>query len=469
MAWAGRRVARWILAMAPHAQRIWVAAGPGGNGGDGLYAAAHLARQGRKVAVTLHPDSHGLSPGTQVALQYALGSGCMLVDGPDEVSADLVIDALLGLGANRPLSLAMAAAVQAIAGQARPCLSIDIPTGLDADTGQALGGGLVRAQATLSLLTLKPGLLMGEGRDAAGQIWLDTLGVQHDVGDAAPVALTTFGPPRAATLERRPHASHKGRFGDVVLVGGATGMYGALRLAADAALAAGAGRVIVVPLDSAAPLWDWTRPECLWMRPQTLADTYPLERATVVCGCGGGEDVVDFLPTLLGRARHLVLDADALNAAAQHAAIRLSLQTRGEHGRHTVLTPHPLEAARLLNRSVQDVQANRLGAAHQLASEHHSTVVLKGSGTVITTSGFLPEINVTGNGALATGGTGDVLAGWLAGRWASGSARGSDEAALAHQSACNAVFIHGLAADHHGAHHAVRALDLIEQMRALVA
>ena len=485
MAWAGQRVARWILSMAPHAQRIWVAAGPGGNGGDGLFAAAHLAQCGRRVDISLHGMTLETALGmTDTAygqgLAQALARGCVVRDAaPTSPAPNLVIDALLGLGANRALNPPLAQAVRAIQQLGRPCLSIDIPTGLDGETGQALGPVMIRAQATLSLLTLKPGLLMGEGRDAAGQVWFDRLDrLPLDDGER-PLAQTICRPFGPDAGPMRPHASHKGTFGDVVIVGGAPGMSGALRLAAHAALAAGAGRVIAVPLDPSAPLSDELRPECMWMRPQALVSDYPLERATVVCGCGGGAAVQAVLPVMVARAKRLVLDADALNALAVQPSIALGLSTRADQGRSTILTPHPLEAARLLKHTVDAVQATRLEAAQRLAAQYCATVVLKGSGTVVATSGELPQVNVTGNGALATGGTGDVLAGWLGGRWAGvhsaaeppeGQRAQARQEALeplqAHRTACSAVFIHGRAADRLGSMNAVRALDLVENMRS---
>lgn len=482
MAWAGRRVARWALSQVPHAQRVWVAAGPGGNGGDGLHAARHLVELGRQVVITLHSAQRELKPETDAALRLALDAGCVLAQQPPQGWADLVVDALLGLGASRPLDSSIAAAVGAINDQSSPSLSIDLPTGLNADTGQLLGGDWIRAQATLTLLTLKPGLFMGHGRDAAGSIWFDPLDDTPLGSAVAPSAFTVSHAFWARQPLRRSHASHKGRFGDVIVLGGAPGMVGALRLAAHAALAAGAGRVIAVPLDRAAVLGDETRPECMWMRPEGLSD-YPLERATVVCGCGGAALISAWLPAILQRAGRLVLDADALNAVARQPAQQLALRERSSRGLESIITPHPLEAARLLNCAVQDIQADRLGAARRLSDHCLATAVLKGSGTVIVTPGGLPEVNITGNGALATGGTGDVLAGWLAGRWSGepqlidrtrcGSDTGSsppvgEDHLRAHRIACEAVRVHGQAADVHGAANALRAADLVERMRSLV-
>jgi hydroxyethylthiazole kinase-like uncharacterized protein yjeF len=303
---------------------------------------------------------------------------------------------------------------------------VDLPSGLDADTGAATLA--VRAGHTLSLLTLKPGLFTAQGRDACGQVWLDTLGV--DPGPAVPAAWLA-GPPAIAT---RAHASHKGSYGDVAVIGGAPGMAGAALLAASAALHAGAGRVFVGLLD--APLAvDVQHPELMLRAWESL----DLRAMHVACGCGGGDAVRAALPRVLSLSASLVLDADALNAIAGDTALQALLQARGRSGRPTVLTPHPLEAARLLGRTTQEVQAQRLAAGDELAQRFACTVLLKGSGTVVAAPGQVPAINPTGNARLATAGTGDVLAGLVAARLASGQA--AFEAAMA------GAWLHGNAAD----------------------
>jgi ADP-dependent NAD(P)H-hydrate dehydratase / NAD(P)H-hydrate epimerase len=278
---------------------------------------------------------------------------------------------------------------------------------------------------------LKPGLFTAQGKDAAGQVWWDDLGVA-----AAPSSSTALllGADRT-TLPARPHASHKGSYGDVAIVGGAPGMTGAALLAASAALHAGAGRVFVCLLDGGSMAVDPTQPE-LMFRPLATLD---LRSSTVVCGCGGGDAVRSALPQVLSQAPRLVLDADTLNAIASDAALQTLLIARAARKHATVLTPHPLEAARLLNSTAAQVQANRLQAAQQLAERFQCTVVLKGAGSIIAAPGEVPCINASGNAGLATAGTGDVLAGMLGARMASGAA--------ALGAACAAVHAHGLLAD----------------------
>ncbi len=465
---AGGAVARWVAALAPHARRLWIACGPGGNGGDGLHAAAALARQGRQVLVSLHAEADRLSADARCGLQAAMAAGARVGEAAPAQAVDVAVDALLGIGSRRQPEGRVLAGLQALQGAQTPVLAVDLPTGLAADSGHSDRDAVVRARATLALLTLKPGLFTGTGRDVAGEIWFDDLGIRPQAGDLP--AACVIGPRTWPAIAGAglTHGAHKGTHGDTVVVGGATGMRGALRLAAHAALGAGAGRCHALALDTGAPLHDDTRPEVLWSPLGALGDLAWWRDATVVFGCGGGRSVEAVLATLLGQAQRLVLDADALNAVASAPAARAMLRSRAERGFATVLTPHPLEAARLLGCSAAEVQADRLRAARHLAEEFSATVVLKGSGTAVCTPGLPAALNPTGGPALAVGGTGDVLAGWLGGRWARRRAEPVPPATLAHRVACEVVWLHGAAAQGPTAPGSVRALDLIDAMRALL-
>jgi len=463
---AGRSVARLAVALAPHARRAWIAAGPGGNGGDGLHAAADLAARGLSVCVTLCADAARLPTDAQVGLRRAQDAGVGISTELWAGPFDLGVDALLGIGAHRAPEGPIAAAIAALNAVQSPRLAVDIPSGLAADTGALLGTAAVQATATLSLLTLKPGLFTAAGRDHAGAIWFDDLGAPATAADA-PSARLTSPADHAAAAGHRLHAQHKGSFGDVIIVGGGTGMVGAARLAAHAALAAGAGRTLVSLLDNRTPTGDATRPEWLWCSTAWLPGHADLEHATVVCGCGGGDAVRASLPALLTRAARLVLDADALNALAVDEGLETLLRARVARGHATVLTPHPLEAARLLGSTTAEVQRDRLHAAANLARRTGAVVVLKGSGTVITAPQRVPAINSTGNASLASGGTGDVLAGWIGGLWAQAAgAPHKDPTDTAFCCAAASAWRHGAAAEAHGIE-AIRALDLVESMRAL--
>ncbi len=458
MARAGDAVARLAIAVAPHARRTVVFAGPGHNGGDGLEAAARLRAAGREVRVELVGDLSRLPADAAKALGRARDAGVGLA--PFEAArgvdgADLAIDALLGIGASRAPSGDFAAAIASIA-RARAAgatvIAVDVPSGLDADRGQPLGEACVVADHTLTLLTLKPGLFTAHGRDLAGVAWHDTLGVDL-AAQACDAWLIGAG---SIVLETRRNATSKGSFGDVAVVGGAPGMAGAVWLAGRAASAAGAGRVFVDMLgpDTGGGV-DPVHPELMHRPGWWKSDRRTLARSTVVCGCGGGDAVREALPVLLGAVPRLVLDADALNAIASDAGLVKQLAARAGRGQETVLTPHPLEAARLLDSDTAAIQADRLDAAVRLASRYAAVVVLKGSGTVVAAPDAVPEVHATGNASLATAGTGDVLAGWLGGRWRDGVA--------AVDAVRQAVAEHGAAAEP-SAPGALRASDLIERL-----
>ena len=441
---AGAAVAKLALALAPHAERVWIAAGPGNNGGDGFEAALHLQRAGKHVQVSVFGDATRRPADASAALARAQAAGVAIEVGlPAEIQADLAIDALLGLGLTRAAQGELAAAIQQLNGLTVPRLAVDLPSGLDGDHGVALGGIAATASHTLALLTLKPGLFTAQGRDHAGVVWFDDLGVAVTAAMHPPRAWLGGG---AAALQLRPprrHRQHKGSFGDVIVVGGAAGMAGAVLLAGRAALAAGAGRVYVCAFDPDARSFDPLWPE-LMLRPGLWHDARAVQNASVVCGCGGGDAVREALPPLLARAPRLVLDADALNAIAADSALQTLLAARAVRGQPTVLTPHPLEAARLAGiDGAAAVQANRLGVAEQLAARFGCVVVLKGSGSVIAAPQQLSVINPSGNARLASAGTGDVLSGWLGGLWSAAQALAPSASSVARA----ATWLHGAAAE----------------------
>ena len=429
---AGLAVARLAMAVAPHARTIWIACGPGNNGGDGFEAAAQLQHRGLMPIVTFAGDENRLPADAKASLQRARDAGVVFAPKPP-AAYELAIDALLGIGASRPPEGVVAEWLQEMHASGQPVLSIDVPSGLNADTGVLPDGIAVHADTPrfcLTFLTLKPGLFTAQGRDAAGTVWFEDLGCGDTAG--SPNARLAGEP----GVRPRLHASHKGSYGDVAVIGGAPGMAGAALLAGSAALHAGAGRVFVGLLDPSAAPVDTAQPE-LMLRDANALD---LSGMTAVCGCGGGTGVRTVLPRVLATAAALVLDADALNAIAADSALQTLLASRARRGRPTVITPHPLEAARLLGCTAGEVQADRLAAARQLASRFRVVAVLKGSGTVIADdSGAPPMLNPTGNARLATPGTGDVLAGMI------GAALAAQQPAL--EAAHEAVWRHGHIAD----------------------
>lgn len=470
---AGLSVARLALALAPHARSVWIACGPGNNGGDGFEAALHLHQWGKKVIVTwtgLPPGRAELPPDAHASRQRALAAGVPMATEPPQ-DFDLCIDALLGIGAtldpNRAGTALMQQWLALMQASQAALLAVDVPTGLNAETGFATSQSATKSIAssdhptrttgiyTLSLLTLKAGLFTASGRDCAGQVWFDDLGTGPMANaPATEPCAWLLGADRAGTARRKnaAHASHKGSFGDVAIVGGqstaasATHMTGAALLAARAALHAGAGRVFVALLGSDGPSVDLLQPELMFRTPEAL----DFKNQVVVCGCGGGEAVKAVIAKVLSMATRVVLDADALNAIAMDPQLQVQLQARHGRGYRTVLTPHPLEAARLGASTAAAVQGDRLTAARQLAERFQCVVVLKGSGTVIAAPGQAPRINSSGNALLATAGTGDVLAGMVGACLASGL---SD-----FEAACSAVFAHGHRADQWAAEQPRQAL-----------
>ena len=464
---AGLAIARLTTAIAPHAQRIWIACGPGNNGGDGFEAAAQLRAMlpHARIMVSEVRAAAELPSDAQISRNKALQAGVQWLDDapPDLEPQDLCVDALLGIGLSSRTSGKTSAADQRLLQlltQVQHCtcnvLCVDVASGLDADTGQYLRefapGHIATDQRrhTLALLTLQPGLFTGQGRDACGQIWWDDLGCgiasAPDVPSSpAPTAAAQptahLSSPGLASSRARPHASHKGSFGDVAVLGGeglgmrGLSMTGAAWLAALAALHAGAGRVMLALLDEQSPQGIAPWPEIMLRRPAAQ----DWSQATAVCGCGGGEAVQAWLPHILAQAPQLVLDADALNAVAASPALAQQLSQRAARQQTTVLTPHPLEAARLLQTSTAQIQANRLQSCLQLASKFQCTVLLKGSGTVVANPQQQVWINASGNARLATGGTGDVLAGLIAALWA--------QSQSADMAATQAAFRHGHIAD----------------------
>ncbi|QNM97596.1 bifunctional ADP-dependent NAD(P)H-hydrate dehydratase/NAD(P)H-hydrate epimerase [Chitinimonas koreensis] len=438
---AGQAAADFAAARIDPAAPVTVLAGPGNNGGDALVAATALRRYGHPVELVMPAGPDGLpADAAQAYRNWRAAGGVERATLPDAPAA-LLVDGLFGLGLNRPLPDHWQALIHAANAQGAPILALDVPSGIAADRGTALGEP-IRADWTLNFIGTARGLVTGAAVDACGEIHLATLDLPDalrppgEVGDTAELM-------RAMRLER-PRDSHKGRFGSVAVLGGAAGMAGAALLAGRAALHAGAGKVYAGLLDPAAPRVDFGRPE-LMLR---TADAALLDAADVlVVGPGLGREAAarDLLVATLAQDKPLLLDADALNLLALEPALFGALQ-----GRHaaTVLTPHPTEAARLLCCNTATVQADRYGAAARLAETTGATVVLKGAGTLLAEAGGdgtdrpptgRSAVNRSGGAALANAGQGDVLGGIVGALLA----QGLD----GWQAAAAAVRVHGLASD----------------------
>jgi hydroxyethylthiazole kinase-like uncharacterized protein yjeF len=393
------------------------------------------------AALVLHlAGDSAPSPETAQALQRARASGVRFIEQlPSKVAVGLVVDGLFGIGLARQLQGRHAEVALRLDTFGCPVLALDVPSGLDADTGAVIGTNddrvAVAASHTITFIGDKPGLYTADGRDHAGSVRVDDLGIEA----------RHFGPPTARLngpglfmsdleMAHRPQNTHKGSFGDVVVVGGAHGMAGAPVLAARGALLSGAGRVFVAALD-AGMAYDGVHPELMFRD----AGSFDFNGRTVVAGPGMGEapTASRLLAKVIDGSSPLVIDADALNRLSGDADLQGRLAQRKAP---TVLTPHPLEAARLLGVTSAVVQADRIEAARELAGRFDATVVLKGSGTVIAeneANGV--AINTTGNPGLATAGTGDVLSGVCGALLAQGWS--------AYTAALCAVWMHGAAAD----------------------
>ncbi len=442
---AGANAALDLLPSTIDRAKVLVLAGPGNNGGDALETAAHLGHAGAQVTILHFPPAGTAAPERIDALQRARGSPASFaaINSAADARAvatgaewNLVVDGLFGIGLTRPIAGDFAELVTAINDLACPIIALDVPSGLDSDTGAIVGGestGIaVRATHTVTFIGDKPGLHTAEGRDHAGFVIVNSLEIDHELFPAAGAKLNDVAL-FSHCARRRRHSSHKGSHGSVAVVGGARGMAGAPLLAARTALNSGAGRVYACFVGEP-PAFDADQPELMCRS----AQQYDFNSAVLVIGpgMGGSAASAEMLASTLHSQSAVVLDADALNLLAGSEALRTQLAQRKAP---CILTPHPLEAARLLGISAADVQADRPAAARALAERLAATVVLKGSGTVIAARDGAIVINITGNPALATAGTGDVLSGLCGSLLAQGWPEW--EAALA------GVWLHGMAAD----------------------
>jgi len=438
---AGQAAANAALELLPNATasaRVLVLAGPGNNGGDALEAAAHLALAGARITIVHHAPTGQTAPERDAALRRAQHSDAhFTILTAEQISStpwSLVVDGLFGIGLQRALGGELGQLVAAVNSLRCPVLALDVPSGLDADTGVVVGpdGCAIRASHTLTFIGNKPGLHTCDGRDYAGRVDVAGLDIDAALLPSARLHLNDIAFFTRCLRARRQN-SHKGSYGNVAVLGGAAGMSGAPILAARMALHAGAGRVYA--LFAGTPLaYDALQPELMCRS----AEAYDFASATVVAGPGLGDSAHarSLLAQAIASPAPLLLDADALNMLASDALLQTALRSRDAA---TVLTPHPLEAARLLGKSVSEIQADRLAAARLLAARLHACVVLKGSGSVIAAPDGAAVINTSGNAALASAGTGDVLAGLCGSLLAQGWPQW--QAALA------AVWLHGSAAD----------------------
>ena len=479
---AGRRVAD-VMASAFDdlaACSVAVLCGRGSNGGDGFVAARALRQRGAEVTVFLLGRTADVRGDARTNLD-ALGRLDITVAEvpdaaawagrrPDVAACDVVVDAILGTGLNRPLEGMLPAVVDDVNAAQAPVVAVDMPTGLSADSHRLIGPA-IDADVTVTLAAPKIPLVLTPGSTFAGDVYVAEIGIPAQVIDGVGGSrLELVTPDMVRTLiPERPEEAHKGTFGHVLIVAGSLGRTGAASLAGIGALRSGAGLVTVATPRSCVPAVAAAAPEYMTLPLEEDADgavsagaletvlAAPCDVLAVGPGMGTGQGAAGLVRGLLEWARvPLVLDADALNVCSGH--IEWLDARRGPPG-DVVLTPHPGEMARLLGCSTHDVQDNRIGAARGMAAEHGVHVVLKGARTLVAAPDGRVGVNLTGNPGLATGGAGDVLTG-VAAAWMGQIGNTAD--------ACRvAVFLHGHAADRAASEHGQTGLTASDVAAAL--
>ena len=453
---AGHALADLVRELWPAAQSVTVIAGPGNNGGDGYVCARVLRARGLEARVLALAAPGSLAgDARRASAEYLAAGGRVAPFTPASIDGEVVVDAIFGIGIGRPVTGAYAAAIDAVNASGRPVLAVDLPSGLDSDTGLRQGTA-IRASATLSFIGRKLGCYVGVGPDHAGDRRYSDLDVPMQAYDGVVAAASLLGPQvLRAALPVRERTAHKGRHGHVLIVGGAPGMAGAARLAGEAALRAGAGLVSVATHPAGLGLFAG-RPELMVTAVDSPAALAPLlERATVLA-VGPGLGLGDW-----GRAMHAaalaarlpaVIDADALNLLGERPVRR----------EDWVLTPHPGEAARLLGVETRGVQEARLDSARELQRRYGGTIVLKGAGSIVQSAAAPPQICDRGNPGMAAAAMGDVLTGVVA-----AIAAQCGDLPLA---AAAAVYAHATAGDRAaaGGERGMVASDLVAALRSCV-
>lgn len=441
----------------PRAHSLLVLCGAGNNGGDGFVLATLAARAGLAVTLCLQGERGRMSEATRHHAALAEAAGVTPV--PFEQSlpgrSDVVVDALLGTGIDREVSGDLARIIDAVNNSSREVLALDIPSGLNADSGRVMGTA-VRADSTVTFIGRKQGLYTGAAPDCCGRIHFDALGVPAAVFEAVAATTTLLDEGIIPALLRpRSRLAHKGNAGHVLVIGGDLGFSGAARMAAEAAGRVGAGLVSVATHPDNAGAINIARPELMVRGVADAAALDPLLATASVIAIGPGLGRREWGRKLLLHAlrgnQPAVVDADALNIISAAPVERESW----------VLTPHPGEAARLLDTTTAAVQADRFAAAQAIQRRFGGVCVLKGAGTIVD-CGQDCYISPFGNPGMASGGMGDVLTGVIAGLLAQGF-----ELSVA---AALGTLVHGLAGDHAAreGERGMLAMDLMPRLRQLV-
>ena len=397
----------------PAPRTILVYAGSGNNGGDGYLLAALARASGYDIRLLQHGAHSRLGTTAKQAASAAAKAGVPLVDEfPD---AQLLVDALFGTGLNRPLDKPTRALITQINQSGKPVLAVDIPSGLSADSGAAMPVA-VKASTTLSFIGIKSGLLMQDGLDHCGELWLSPLQLDSALAGTKPACQSIAAGSLRHRLPQRAANSHKGHFGHVLVIGGDHGFGGAAMMTAQAAVNCGAGMVSLYSRSEHAGAMLTRQPEVM----VSSTDCARLLQTADVIAIGPGLGTQSWGQALMVQAlatnKPMLLDADALNYIAGLAESELATLKR----QNWVLTPHPGEAGRLLKCSGQDIQQDRLAAIRKLQQRFGGAILLKGAGTLISDQSGDVRLLAAASPALASGGMGDVLSGIIAALLAQG-------------------------------------------------
>jgi ADP-dependent NAD(P)H-hydrate dehydratase / NAD(P)H-hydrate epimerase len=453
MSRAGQAAFQLILRYWPHGQSLAVYCGSGNNAGDG-YIVARLAMQaGLRVTVYTMASPNKLHGDALTAFQdYQRQQGeVVFYQGTQQIQADLIVDALLGTGLDREVTGIYAAAIGHINALQKPVIALDIPSGLNADTGCVMGCA-VSAARTITFIGLKQGLFTADAADYCGTIHFSSLQI--------PGAVFQQIPPAAQLIEKkmmppRSRCAHKGNHGHVLVIGGDLGFSGAIKMAAEAAARVGAGLVSLATRIEHAGYCNINRPELMCHGVENAEQLRPLldKASVIVIGPGLGQSpwAVDLFQAVMQEQKTLLIDADGLNLLANHPV----------QYERSILTPHPGEASRLLQCSTVEIQRDRFASVAALQKKYAGTIVLKGTGSLITDGNEI-FVSTTGNPGMATGGMGDVLSGVIAGLLAQGMEQLS--------AVKMGVYIHGEAADiaAKDGERGLLASDLMPHLRRLV-
>ncbi|WP_333875186.1 NAD(P)H-hydrate dehydratase [Methylobacter sp.] len=451
MSRAGHEVFLRLKKQWPDARSVAVFCGSGNNAGDGYIIAGLAMDAGLNVCVYTVSEPEKLKGDALTAYRHYNGA-VIPFQAEQVINADVLVDALLGTGLDRPVAGLYAEAIQTINAHSAPVIAVDIPSGLNADTGNVMGCA-VKADCTITFIGLKQGLFTGQAAEYCGGIFYAQLGVPDDVYKGLEASATRVV---KVPLPRRSRDAHKGNCGHVLIVGGELGYSGAVRMAGEAALRVGAGLVTIATRAGHSGLMNLNRPELMCHGVETPEQLITLLAKVDVVVVGPGLGQSDWAKALfnavISAGKRMVIDADGLNLLA-------SAQTTKPDW---ILTPHPGEAARLLKCSTADIQQDRFAAALSLQAGYGGVAVLKGAGTLIA-SGRQLVVSNTGNPGMASGGMGDVLSGVIAGLLAQG---------LSMQDAAQqGVYNHGLAADlavEKDGERGLLASDLMPYLRQLV-